>query len=455
MIRPITKYLLLIILCLANFASAKSSVKPVLPYYKPLIGKNLIYNASSEFKGKNYSSVTNTITQFLIWNKNQDGSHRIIVNRNISGYRIIQDTIRKENEPQTIWAYFDLFPDGTITKNVSLENFDPSLYFIPLPIDTIIAQTGWESFDSSSQTRNLYRIENPNFKDSVWKINITQQTPFDSIYLMSTNSVVFIHTKKGSMIQKQSESSIGYGYATGKTTSIITLDSIKPIDTIKLKTFVNELIAYFQVESTYSQILERVEYNAPDANLLMANAKDVIEQAKNNFRDTIIISMLNDMLDTHEQIKINLAEDSVWYAKTLDKKAADWKLKDLNERFHSLKQYKGKIVILDFWYRGCPWCIRAMPMINQIAKDFSSAPVAVLGMNIDKDKNDALFVVNKMNLVYPSLQCGDVYKTYGVTGFPTLFIIDKKGIIRDIHIGYSPDLGEKVRKKIKSLLENK
>ncbi len=96
-----------------------------------------------------------------------------------------------------------------------------------------------------------------------------------------------------------------------------------------------------------------------------------------------------------------------------------------------------------------------MPMINQIAENFKNAPVAVLGMNIDKKKDDALFVADKMKLIYPSLQCGDVYKKYDVTGFPTLFIIDKKGMIRDVHIGYSPDLGEKVTKKINSLLENK
>jgi len=449
------KYAILIIISLSNFIFAKTLVKTVIPYYKPVIGKNLIYNASSEFKGKNYSSVTNTTSQFLVWNKNQDGSFRVIVHRNTSGYRIIQDTIRKENEPQTIWAYFDVYPDGKITKNVSLDNFDPSLYFIPLPNDTITAFNGWEFFDSSSQVRNLYQIDDPNFSDSIWKINISQQTPFDSIYLMSSSSIFYINSKKGVMVKKESESSTDYGYSSGITNSLVTLDSIKPIDTVRLKPFVNELIAYFQVESAYNQILEKVEYNSPHANLIMANAKDLIEQAKTNFRDSIIISMLDDMLDTHEQIKNSLAEDSMWYAKTLDKKAADWKLKDLNEKAHSLKQYKGKVVILDFWYRGCPWCIRAMPMINQIAENFKNAPVAVLGMNIDKKKDDALFVADKMKLIYPSLQCGDVYKKYDVTGFPTLFIIDKKGMIRDVHIGYSPDLGEKVTKKINSLLENK
>lgn len=296
-------------------------------------------------------------------------------------------------------------------------------------------------------------MENKNLYDNVWTIQTSKQTPFDSIYLVSTKSNVYLDLKQGLITKKEIEATNGYGYASGKTTGLVTLDSIKPLDTMSLKPFVNELISYFQVESTYNQILDKVDYNTPDASSLMASAKNILDQAMTAAKDSIIKSMLNEDLSSHEQVKTSLTDDSLWFAKTINKKAANWKLKDLSEKFHTLKEYRGKIVILDFWYRGCPWCIRAMPMINQIAKDFKASPVAVLGMNIDKNKDDALFVIDKMKLIYPSLQTGDIYKKYGVTGFPTLFVIDKKGIIRDIHIGYSPDLGEKVTSKINALLE--
>ncbi len=451
------KLILLAVILLATFVNAKTPneiKKPVLPYYKLPVGKKLIYTTTNETKGTKMSYGSKTQTQFWVYERNADSSYRIIVNQNISSYQM-QDTIQKESEPQIIWAYFDIFANGIIKDNVSLSNFDPTAYFIPLPTDTLIANSGWERFDSSSQERTHYLVENKNLSDNVWTIQINKETPFDSIYLVSTKSLAYLDLKQGLMTKKEIEVNRGYGYGAGKTTGLVTLDSIKLFDTVGFKPFVNELISYFQAESVYNKILEKVEYNSPDMNSLMASAKNVLDEVLTNAKDSIIKSMLNEDLASHEQLKTSLTDDSLWFAKTINKKAADWKLKDLSEKFRTLKEYRGKIVILDFWYRGCPWCIRAMPMINQIAKDFSISPVAVLGMNIDKDKNDALFVIDKMKLVYPSLQAGDTYKKYGVTGFPTLFVIDKKGIIRDIHIGYSPDLGLKVSNKITSLLKTK
>lgn len=46
-------------------------------------------------------------------------------------------------------------------------------------------------------------------------------------------------------------------------------------------------------------------------------------------------------------------------------------------------------------------------------------------------------------------------KAYGVTGYPTVFVVDRKGIIRDIDIGYSPDVGAKLRRAAQALLESK
>jgi thiol-disulfide isomerase/thioredoxin len=448
------KKILIICICLIGSVLARD-LKPMLPFYKLPIGKNLIYNSISEFKGANYISGSNTKTQFWVWKQNPDGSSRLIICRTVKNYRILEDSIRKEEEPQTIWAYCDLFPDGRITENVSLQNFNPSQYFIPLPNDAVIAKQSWEQFDSTNQERTHYQLGNKNLTDSVWIVRITKQTPFDSIYIISSHSLIYINLKVGLAIKKESEALQGYGYSAGKTTALTILDSIKPLDTLKFKPFINELLAYFQTESAYNQILDKVEYNAPDANSLMASAESILNDAYDTANDSTIQALLNDDMTNHEQIKNSLIEDSSWFAKTIDKKAVEWKLKDLSEKTHTLKQYREKIVILDFWYRGCPWCIRAMPMINQIAKDFKDQPVVVFGMNVDKNKDDVLFVTDKLKLIYPSLQASGIDKQYEVTGFPTLFIIDKKGIIRDAHIGYSPDLGTKVTKKIESLLGKK
>jgi peroxiredoxin len=169
--------------------------------------------------------------------------------------------------------------------------------------------------------------------------------------------------------------------------------------------------------------------------------------------------MLREQLD--EKLK-NHAEQARWIAegakrllKVLGKPAADWDTKDLDGKPHALKDYRGKVVILDFWYRGCGWCIRAMPQVNQLANDFKNEPVAILGMNTDQDEKDAQFVVEKMKLTYPVLKATGVPEKYEVAGFPTLVIIDQQGNVHDVHVGYSPTLRDDVAAVVKKLLEKK
>ena len=69
------------------------------------------------------------------------------------------------------------------------------------------------------------------------------------------------------------------------------------------------------------------------------------------------------------------------------------------------------------------------------------------------DLDDARFVVKELGLDYPQVQATDIPEKFGVQGFPTLIIIDTQGKVRDVHVGYSPDLYEKVSKKIDGLLK--
>ncbi len=166
--------------------------------------------------------------------------------------------------------------------------------------------------------------------------------------------------------------------------------------------------------------------------------------------------MFIEQLDNHLKQQKNLHEYRIKEAKEIaeikGKPAADWKLDDLDGKSHALADYRGKVVVLDFWYRGCGWCIRAMPQVQQLSEDFKNEAVAVLGMNNDHDEKDAQFVVDAMHLTYPVLKATDVPGKYNVHGFPTLIIIDQQGTVRDVHIGYSKTLRADVGTIIKELL---
>jgi thiol-disulfide isomerase/thioredoxin len=117
-----------------------------------------------------------------------------------------------------------------------------------------------------------------------------------------------------------------------------------------------------------------------------------------------------------------------------------------------LAGYRGKVVVLDFWYRGCGWCIRAMPQLNALAEQFRGRPVAVLGMNTDREKANAQFVVDAMGLKYMTLRAEGIPEKYKVRGFPTLILIDPEGTVRDVHVGYSPTLRAELARAIEDLL---
>lgn len=111
--------------------------------------------------------------------------------------------------------------------------------------------------------------------------------------------------------------------------------------------------------------------------------------------------------------------------------------------------------MLDFWYRGCGWCIRTMPQVKEIAARFQGRPVLVLGMNTDEREVDARFVVDKLAINYPTLKAKGLPEKFNVTSFPTLLVLDPQGIIRDVHVGYSPSLGNDVAESIERILQPK
>jgi peroxiredoxin len=96
-----------------------------------------------------------------------------------------------------------------------------------------------------------------------------------------------------------------------------------------------------------------------------------------------------------------------------------------------------------------------------LVDDFSGQDVAILGVNSDEDDTDALFVIDKLKLNYPTLRNSSasgkdrINTKYLVHGWPTLVVIDPKGVVRHFHSGYSPTLRHDLGEKIRELLTEK
>jgi len=114
-------------------------------------------------------------------------------------------------------------------------------------------------------------------------------------------------------------------------------------------------------------------------------------------------------------------------------------LTNLDGKSVSLSDFRGKVVVLDFWATWCPPCRREIPDFIDLQKEYGSQGVQVVGIALDEpDKVQAFARQNGMN--YPVLLGSDeISMRYGgIEGIPTTFIIDKSGKIVNRFEGFRP-----------------
>jgi cytochrome c biogenesis protein CcmG/thiol:disulfide interchange protein DsbE len=114
-------------------------------------------------------------------------------------------------------------------------------------------------------------------------------------------------------------------------------------------------------------------------------------------------------------------------------------LTDLTGKSVSLADFKGKVVVLDFWATWCPPCRKEIPDFISIQGEYGARGVQVVGVALDEMPKVQAFVRdNGMN--YPVLMGNDdvVARYGGIEGIPTTFIIDRKGKIVDRFEGFRP-----------------
>jgi peroxiredoxin len=123
-------------------------------------------------------------------------------------------------------------------------------------------------------------------------------------------------------------------------------------------------------------------------------------------------------------------------------KAPNFTLADLEGKTHSLSDYKGKIVVANFWGTFCPPCKEEMPALQRQYEKWGQQDVAFLGVNLDKNKVTVQSFMDQYKLSIPVILDAKelVRKEYGVLYYPTTFFI-------------SPD-GEVIVKKVGEMTES-
>jgi peroxiredoxin len=123
--------------------------------------------------------------------------------------------------------------------------------------------------------------------------------------------------------------------------------------------------------------------------------------------------------------------------------APEWQLKDPDGQPVALSDFKGKVVILDFWATWCPPCKAEIPGFVALQKQYAAQGLTVVGVSLDTAGASVVksFMKN-LGMNYPVV-IGDekIAADYGgVSAIPTTFVIDRNGNIVTSHQGYASQL---------------
>ena len=119
--------------------------------------------------------------------------------------------------------------------------------------------------------------------------------------------------------------------------------------------------------------------------------------------------------------------------------ASNFKLQNMDEEYIELSDFRGKVVLLNFWATWCPPCIREMPSMEYLQNQVDSDSFKVIAINQMEDPDDVFAFTGQLE-VDPSFeilfdQTSEVSRMYAVRGLPTTYLIDKKGNVRYRAVG--------------------
>ncbi len=129
-------------------------------------------------------------------------------------------------------------------------------------------------------------------------------------------------------------------------------------------------------------------------------------------------------------------ESSVPVGIEVGERAPNFTLPDLNGKSVSLSDFRGHVVILDFWASWCPPCRASMPQLQRYYEEFKDRGLVLVGVSLDRSAEDARSFLEAKGYhdlipLWGSVSASQsVAREYGISWIPHTFVLDKDGVIR-------------------------
>ena len=132
----------------------------------------------------------------------------------------------------------------------------------------------------------------------------------------------------------------------------------------------------------------------------------------------------------------------------------DLQLLSVDGRTVNLKEFEGKLVLIDFWATWCGPCMRELPEVKEVYDTWHEKGFEIIGISFDQSKEMLLSVLKREHIPWPqyfeeSDGPNHFAVQYGINRIPTMWLVDKRGVFREIVVR------GKLEKQVKRLMKEK
>ncbi|RMF98095.1 MAG: TlpA family protein disulfide reductase [Gammaproteobacteria bacterium] len=137
--------------------------------------------------------------------------------------------------------------------------------------------------------------------------------------------------------------------------------------------------------------------------------------------------------------------------------APDFTLRDRNGQPVSLSDFRGQVVLINFWATWCGPCRKEMPLLEQLYQRYQSLGFTLLGVNVEEGDVDAEAFLRETPVSFPVLFDPEnrVSQLYDVSAMPSTVLVDRQGRLRFLHQGYQPGYENTYQDQIRLLVRER
>ncbi|PRP67139.1 hypothetical protein BST86_08530 [Nonlabens agnitus] len=363
---------------------------------------------------------------------------------------LIIENFEKQVEKNKSWEYDINYKMKYFSSDEDTLNYNSNVRLIKHKNDTIFGGSFWiknDSIDRYYDLENIYIINHKQKKITKFFPHKGQDWAINGNTISGVLDSYFLKANRLSKYWKDSTT-------VARLTDTIFRDSNRNAIKFRFKDNLpiekQRKIFFFNEDDNLKNIIYSVKFQ----NEHQYNEWHFTNEKYNSITDSDLQLELSNLIDSYkiEDYKETDPKEMEPIANGIEAPVFEGFNFQLNDSI-SLKDYRNKYVLVDFWYKDCFPCIKAIASLNKIRTEYSKNDLAILGLNPydnkekDKEKLEEFIEINEMN--YPTIFVdNEVTKIYNVRAYPTFYIIDTNGEIVYSKIGHS----EKNEKEIDSLL---